>query len=140
MSSAQPSKPDRLAEFLRRLSTAEPVRSWAEAYKLIQTTLDNVEDQLTDIPFNPDRWRSDGRMYAPLPDSIRTVPGSPGVRRYRSVAHHTFLGASGSIEIRSGSAWESATVIFQKRGQDGLEVWDPQPDRSDASGAHTERE
>src|SRR5258708_35188348 len=64
----------RLAEFLRRLSEAPPANSAGEAFQLVARTLTSVEDELTDIPENPDAWQTDGRLYPPQPDSRREVP------------------------------------------------------------------
>jgi hypothetical protein len=84
-----------------------------------------VEDELTSIPYDPENWLVDGRLYPPQPDSARSVPGHPLVVRYRSRKHNTFVGANGSIEVQG----IDGRVHFQKRGADGRSVW--QLDRGD---------
>lgn len=53
----------RLEEFLDRLRYRAPVTSGEAAKRLIDGTLNAVEDELTDIPFDPVHWQTDGRMY-----------------------------------------------------------------------------
>lgn len=112
------SKSERFAEFLRRLEQAPPARSHDEAFKLLRDTLNQVEDELTDIPFQPDLWQTDGRMYPPEEDNAREVEGREDVIRYRHKAHNTFIRDNGAIEIRD----VSGTVLFAKPGSDGRAV------------------
>jgi hypothetical protein len=117
--SLQARRNERLQEFFRRLDAAAPVGSHDDALELIARTLNAVEDDLTDIPADPDRWMTDGRMYPPQPDSRRAVPEHPRVTRYRSRAHNTFISANGAIEIRD----LADQVLFRKAGADGTHVW-----------------
>jgi hypothetical protein len=91
-----------------------------EALARFSNILNDVEDQLASIPFDPRNWLTDGRLYPPQPDSARAVPGHPGVVRYRSRGHNTFIGGNGAIEI-----WTvDGTVQFQKAGADGRTIWE----------------
>lgn len=68
-------KPVRFQEFLERLRKAPSAETGDEAKRLIDETLNKVEDDLTDIPFNPDHWRTDGRMYPVQEDNASDVDG-----------------------------------------------------------------
>ena len=94
--------------------------SFDEAYQLVAETLNSVEDELTLIPFDLDNWRNDGRLYPPLPDSVRTVPSNPKVKRLRNLAHNTYIAENGAIEIQN----ISAVVEFSKPGKDAKGVWE----------------
>jgi len=112
------SKPDRFREFLRRLKQAPCVGSHDEAFDLLCRTLNKVEDELTDIPFQPDNWETDGRMYPPKDDNARDVSGRIDVIRYRHKAHSTFIRDNGAIEIQT----VEGAVLFEKPGSDGRGV------------------
>src|SRR3954447_20580436 len=101
-------------------SRSTPERLREHTSKLCRV-LNQVEDELTTIPFHPDNYQTDGRLYPPQPDSMRAVDGRPEITRFRSRAHNTFIGANGSIEIR---AVASKDVVFSKPGSDGRGVWD----------------
>jgi hypothetical protein len=113
-------KAERLAEFLRRLQRAEPAANAAEAFALLASTLNAVEDELAGAPYAPTSWQTDGRMYPPQPDSSREVVGRPDVTRYRSRAHNTFICANGAIEIRT----IDDVILVSKPGADGHSVWE----------------
>jgi len=115
----QAPKHERLQEFFRRLENAAAASSHDAALNLIATTLTAVEDEFTEVPADPTRWMTDGRMYPPQPDSRREVSEQSDVTRYRSRAHNTFIRTNGAIEIRN----LADEVLFRKVGADGKHVW-----------------
>ena len=117
-----PSKEVRFKEFLRRLENARPARTFEEAYRLLGKVLNGVEDELTQIPYDPANWQVDGRLYPPFADRVRTVEGREDVKRFRSRGHNTFISANGAIEIQRAGGRE---VVLSKEGADGRGVWDP---------------
>lgn len=112
------SKPVRLAEFIRRLQDAPAAKTHDDALVLLADCLNAVENEMTDIPFDPDAWLSDGRMYPPQGDSRRKVPGRDDLVRYRSVGHNTWVRANGAIRIAS----VDGQVFLEKPGADGRTV------------------
>lgn len=112
-------KQERLDEFLRRLQTADPCKTLAEARALLAETLDAVEDEMTEIPNNPANWMTDGRMYPPQDDQRRTEQRDPLVVRFRSKGHNNWIGENGSISIIQGS-----TTCLVKPGRDGRTIQD----------------
>jgi hypothetical protein len=112
-------KSERLALLLERLSAAPTANSAEEALILLAATLNAVEDEFTTIPFDLSRSDSDGRMYPPLPDSARDVPGRPDVTRYRSRFHNTWISANGAVRIASVG---DAEPLLDKAGTDGRKV------------------
>ena len=88
---------------------------------MLSETLNEVEDELTEIPYNPERWQTDGRLDPPLPDSRRPVPDHPEVTRWRSKGHNTYIRNNGAIEIVTTTGHE---LVFRAPGADGQGVWD----------------
>lgn len=116
-----PPKIVRLKIFVERLQNALPANSHDEAYELLSNVLNTVEDQLTSIPYDPDNWQTDGRLYPPQQDSSRPVKDHPTVRRYRNLGHNTFISQNGAILI---SGLDAATeILMSKPGADGKDVW-----------------
>ena len=113
-------KPDRLWVFVGRLEASPAASTGEEAMELLTRLLDQTEDELTNIPYDPAKWMTDGRQYAPQPDSARDVPGKPRITRYRSFKHNTFIGANGAIKIQA----LSGKVVIDKPGSDGDKVDD----------------
>lgn len=113
-------KRHRLEEFVRRLSALPAASSHDGALYQIETTLNQVEDELSGVPFDPANWRTDGRMYPPQEDSAADVGGFPEVTSYRSRKHETFVAQNGALEIRDLQANE---ILLHKPGADGKGVW-----------------
>ena len=93
------SRAERLREFFRRVEEAPTRSSASQARALIEVTLNAVEDELTEVPFNPATASTDGRMYPPQDDNQRLVRGRDDVVRFRNRQHNMFIGADGAIRI-----------------------------------------
>jgi hypothetical protein len=121
------SKGERLAEFFRRLGAARVVSSFDEAYVLLCSTLDEVEDELSGLPNEPDHWMTLDRMFPPRPDRMSSV-AECDVKRFDNVRHITYIAANGAIEIRSKSRKSGAIKVhFSKAGSDGRAISDVCP-------------
>jgi hypothetical protein len=83
---------ERLTEIYRRLALAAPAASGTDALDLIALTMNQVEDQLSGVPFD--------------------------VTRFRSRGHNTFIRSNGSFEIRT----LEGDLEFAKPGADGQGV------------------
>ncbi|HEX6040206.1 hypothetical protein [Longimicrobium sp.] len=116
-------KAERLREFYRRLADAPRSSTFDEAFTQLAGILDEVEDELTNIPNDPNNWRWDDRIYPPQQDNMGAVPGHPRVMRFRSVKHRTYIGANGSLEIVS----LEGTIELRKPGLNGRGVWELDP-------------
>jgi hypothetical protein len=110
----------RLRELIQRLRTCALASSHNNARRLIADTLNAVEDELSGVRFNPDSWRTDGRMYPVQDDNVADVDGFPNVSSYRSRYHETFIADNGAFEIRDVRTGE---VLISKLGSDGKGVW-----------------
>ena len=116
-------KKSRLLLFYQRLRDADASSTHDEAFALICTALDAVEDEHSGVPNNPQNWQTDGRLYPPQIDSVRKVDGFPEVLRYRNSNHNTFVASNGAIEVREVDVEK---VQFAKPGANGKGVWDAQ--------------
>lgn len=119
-SSEQVPKAVRLREFYKRLMAAPPASDFESAFKLIENTLNEVEDELTEIPFDSSQWQLDGRLYPPQADAETALPDWPSVRRFRTRRHHTNIAANGAIEITT----VSGSIEWSKPGNNGKGVWE----------------
>jgi hypothetical protein len=111
-------KRERLDLFFERLSAADQAADDVEAFLLISRILNEVEDEYSGVPFDPENWKDDGRLYPPLKDNARPVNGRPDLTRYRSRNHNTFIRENGAIAIRA----LGGDVIFEKAGKDGVPI------------------
>ncbi len=114
-------KRERLKEIFRRLEAAPAATHAAEAFEQLTTIIDAVEDQLSDVPFDPRSWQTDGRLYAPQRDSARSVPEHPRVTRYRTRAHNVYVAVNGALEVHTVAG---QCAVFSKLGADGRGVWE----------------
>ena len=112
-------KQERFGVFLERLEIAHAASSAEDALRLIGETLNAVENEMTDIPYDPAKFETDGRLYPPEADAAHPVADHPSVTRYRSRKHNTFISANGAIEIQD----LDEQVWLAKPGADGNGVW-----------------
>lgn len=112
------SKQERFRLFLTRLGKEPAASSMEEALFLIVKVLNAVEDEFSGVPYSPDDYLDDGRMYPPREDAARDVPGRPDLIRYRNRAHNTWVSQSGAIRITTVRDGE---IIFEKVGVNGLD-------------------
>lgn len=110
------SRGERLKEFFRRLAAVPSASDHDGVMKQVVDILNQVEDEMTSIPYDPTYPRNDGRMYPPQPDSKKVVHGRKNVARYRSKGHSTLIGSNGAIQIIDHA---SGDVVFNKPGADG---------------------
>lgn len=116
------SKDERLAEFLARLAKAPPASSAQEALELVNKILNEVEDRLSGVPYDPDAARqlvTDGRMYGPHASFASAWSDKKKVTRYAHARHDTFVQDNGAVLIRIR---RPAKVLLSKPGADGKEV------------------
>jgi len=110
-------KNERLREFIKRLCETDSCGSSEEAFETLTNVLNEVEDELSNIPYSPDQWMTDGRMYPPQDDSRRSTLNSEVVR-YRNKGHNTYIGSNGSIKIEA----INGNIIIDKAGRDGRKI------------------
>lgn len=114
-------KSERLKEFIKRLKKSPLVSTAEKAFELVSNTLNKVEDEHTNIPYSPNDWMDDGRMYPPQKDSKRNTE-SPNVSRYRNRGHNTYIGNNGSFKIQETKGNKS--ILIDKEGADKQKVGD----------------
>lgn len=113
------SKAERLAEMMARLDAAPACGTREEAFGLVTSIVNRVEDELTDIPNDPSTPRADERIWPPIDMYHFEVPGRPDLDGYRQRGHETLIRSNGALLIR---ARRSGDVILDKPGRDGRKV------------------
>ena len=107
-----------------RLANAPPAAGRDEAFRQLCRVLNQVEDEMSGVAYDPTAWQSDGRLYPPQGDAARAVEGAARVVRFRSRGHNTFIGSNGAIEIaEAAEGVPPRNRVFEKSGADGLSVW-----------------
>jgi len=110
-------KSERFRLFIRALRSARRAHSAGAALELICSTLNRIEDEHSGVPFAPERWRDDGRLYPPEEDMARPIGNL--LIEYRSFAHSTYIGADGAFEIVRRS---DGHMEISKPGKDGKRI------------------
>ena len=128
-----PTKGERLAEIFRRIGHARPCSTFQEAYELLCRTMDEVEDELTPYPNEPDRWMELPRLFPPQMDRMSSVPGCD-VKRFDSLRHVTYVAENGAMEVRSLRVVKGVVnVHFTIVGSDGRSVCDVCPELKESN-------
>ena len=114
-------KAQRLQEVYRRLAEATAAATYAEMRRQLDDVLNAVEDQLTGVPYDPQHWLTDGRLYPVQDDNVYDVEGHPRVVLLRARRNNIYIGDNGAIEVHNT---RSGAVEFSKAGADGRGVWE----------------
>ncbi|HEY3763132.1 MAG TPA: hypothetical protein VGN23_15410 [Verrucomicrobiae bacterium] len=114
------SKAKRLQKFLKRLKAASPANSADAAFDLLAETLNAVEDESSGVPFRPEIWETDGRLYPPKEDSRVKCPERPSLRKYRNKGHYNYIGLNVSICIET----LDSKILLDKPGYDGRKTYE----------------
>jgi hypothetical protein len=109
---------ERIALFIAALKEAQPETDCTSARKLLDDTLNKIEDSHSGASFDPDNWMSDGRMYPPQDDS---EPRSDilGARLFYSRGHRLYFGRNGAIRIENRTGPDRGKIVLNKPGRDG---------------------
>jgi hypothetical protein len=105
---------ERLALVYERLDKLPPVQKPEEAFKQLAATLDQVEDEFSGVPRNPDPGlKFDGRMYPPREDfTERTADGGLQATTRGNIIN---IAPNGSMSILSRKSGEE---VYRKPGAD----------------------
>lgn len=117
-------KPERLALIYQRLTDAPPAGSRPGALALLKRVFQEVDDEHSGAPDEPDH---PDRMHPPVADMEEDIPGQPAAKRYRHKRHYTVIAGNGAFEIRrflyalqDGKRQRTGEQIeFSKHGADG---------------------
>jgi hypothetical protein len=114
-------KAERMNEFRARLDRAPSVATAEEAVALVNNMLDQVEDELSGIPYDPAAapQLATGRMYGPHASFASFWKDRPDITRYAHARHDTFIQDNGAILIRLR---RPLTILLSKPGADGREI------------------
>lgn len=122
-----PTKQERLKEIFRRMDEAAPCSSVDTAYMLLCETMEAVEDEMSGLPNEPERWMELPRLFPPRADRAILLE-EYGVKRFDSLRHVTYIAANGAIEIRSLRVMNrKVKVHFSKKGLDGQSLLEMHP-------------
>lgn len=110
-------KSERFALFVQELRKAAAAASFEEARQLVESVLNSVEDRYSGVPFRPDQWRDDGRMYPPQDDAERKS-AMVGVRVFRTRGHRVWIAVNGALRITTAGTSEER-VVLDRAGKDG---------------------
>ncbi len=108
----------RFALFLAALEQVAPANDRVSARALLENTLNLIEETHSGVPFDPERWMIDGRMYPPHDDFERPC-SIAGAVLFHSVAHAIWFAANGAIRIEARRGPDKGRVELDKVGTDG---------------------
>ena len=108
----------RFALFLAALEEAPAAHNRASARLLLADTLNRIEEAHSGVPYDPEEWMSDGRMYPPHDDFEQPCPLA-GAVLFHSLGHAIWFAANGAIRIEVRRRLNRGRVELDKPGTDG---------------------
>jgi hypothetical protein len=113
-------KSERLELIVELLSEVPCPTSMAEAKLTADTVLNIVENLFSGVPYDPGKWRADGRMY-PAQEDARRRTSTERVAGYFHVGHESYFADNGAFRIQER---HSGKVLIDRPGPDGRNVGD----------------
>lgn len=107
---------ERFALFIERLAAEPPATDARAALSQLRRVLNEVEDEHSGVPYRPENWLRDGRLYPPMDDRVGPDRERPGSLIAFSLAHTSYFGANGAIRVYDARRY---TVVLDKAGADG---------------------
>jgi hypothetical protein len=108
----------RFALFLAALEEAPAARDQASARALLEDIMNRIEEAHSGVPFDPEKWMTDGRMY-PLLDDQERDSRIAGTSLFYSFKHNIWLGGNGAIRIERRLPPNPGLVELDKPGHNG---------------------
>ena len=116
------SRSERRSVFFAVIADAPVSATMQQAKCLLDTALNVIEEQFSGVPYAPQNWRSDGRMYPAGEDFRRKMP-TDLVACYFHRQHESQFGANGSFRILERHP-VNPKVLMDRPGRDGLFIGD----------------
>ena len=108
----------RFALFLAALEAAPSARDRVSARLLLAETMNRIEEAHSGVPYDPENWMTDGRMYPPQDDQEKVSPIA-GTSMFFSLKHRIWIGANGAVRIERRLPPNPGFVELDKPGSDG---------------------
>lgn len=115
----------RFALFLAELEAAPAAHDQASARLLLEDILNRIEEAHSGVPFDPEKWMTDGRMYPPQEDQEKVSPIA-GTSLFFSFKHRIWIGDNGAVRIERRIQPNLGLVELDKPGIDGKQC--PKPE------------
>lgn len=108
----------RLALFLAELEQAPAAHDVASARALLEDIMNRIEEAHSGVPYDPEKWMTDDRMYPPHDDFEQPCPLA-GAVLFHSLGHAIWFAANGAIRIEGRRRSNRGRVDLDKPGADG---------------------
>ena len=108
----------RRALFLAELEQATAAHDVASARALLAETMNLIEEAHSGVPYDPENWMTDDRMYPPQDDLEQPSPLA-GAVLFHSLGHAIWFAANGAIRIEGRRGSNKGHVDLDKPGADG---------------------
>jgi hypothetical protein len=108
----------RLALFLAAMEEAPAAHDRSSARALLEDMLNRIEEAHSGVPYDPEKWMTDGRMYPPRDDFEQPCPLA-GATLFHSLGHAIWFAANGAIRIEGRRGANKGRVELDKPGADG---------------------
>ena len=108
----------RFALFLAELEQAPLAVDVASARRLLEDILNRIEEAHSGVPYDPEKWMTDGRMYPPHDDFEQPCPIA-GAVLFHSLGHAIWFAANGAIRIERRRGSNKGQIDLDKPGADG---------------------
>ncbi len=122
----------RFALFLAAMKQAAAAHDKDSARALLAETLNRIEETHSGVPYDPEKWMTDGRMYPPQDDQEQVSPISD-VSLFYSRKHCIWVGTNGAVRFERRHPPNMGLVELDKPGRDGKYCGTPDLNLGNAS-------